>query len=1305
MADLKVGTTIGGSTAWHQGNLPLVPSGVKILYKGNRIYSEADKPTANELNVVSRDGDTMTQRLTIATTNDYPLAFNSTDSGPSKILFQRAGTTRLVMGMDAAGNFQLSANDAAGAHFGYGLQIWNSSLDAAFGGSIQMPTDKGWHIGKGGQAVLRDHNNGNVSLAALPNASGGSGDLYLGYNGTGMVTNTVRLESAMTWKSVRTLVNNDGYILRSAMDNPYFSQSEADNRYIRRNVNAVTDSYLLTKSVDYSAGSDGIPAGYSGFFRNNSSNGFMGLTMHVAHPGYANGAYARGLTFNYGGSNTVYTYAFDSAGNKQANIKIYTEADKPTPNEIGALAENANAVSASKLATGRRISLSGGASGSVVFDGSSDVTLPVTVANDSHTHSNYVKKTGDTMTGNLIVNAAISANELKAGSDTHKARIVHSGGAVWYQGGSTATDQPNNVTMSGYSGTNLDLFQMRMTDGRSPVVRWGSTDYRIYHEGNRPSELVSISLSGKSCNSAVESGTYAILSGTTDTPFGTGPSGSTMQVSKWGDGGVQQMFFSYSADRVFVRRMEGGVWKSWFELYSTSKKPSASDVGALPVNGNAVSATRLQTARLISGVPFDGTSNITLSAGNVGAVAKTGDTMTGMLTISNNTVLPLINPTPNAADLPVGIGLIETNEGSSGYDNYSTILNINRSGLNRQFQILAQSGGSKFKMRASHVNGSDTTTKWHPWHELYHTGFKPTAADVGAVAKTGDSMAGQLQLTTTFNGTSASAQIAHIGSDASQALFIRNMREHNSAAWIWEKVRDGSLYYSTGINGGGQSKIRMNVSGSGEIYLGNADKRVYHEGYETTPAKIGAYTKAETDGLLGAAGRKTVTVNKPSGIADGQYVPVVLTNLKNRENVYISTRSSGGSDPMNNCSFNGIVRSGGWGDYGSYVTGQFSIYSSAERALHSVQGGTEVDGFVAFYVHEKAFPITVVVDGEVDITAAATVNVGPTRFVGQANPSAAANTKAVLLAEWTSGNGFYQGSSRTPTGQDFTTELDKKLDKTGGTITGTLAVNTGLTVGGRVTCSDVLSDSWLRTKGAAGWYSETYGGGWMMQDSEWIRAYGGKKLYVASTAANSINTAGGAAIAGGLTVGASLSVAGSINVTGGYMSLTNAGNTLLEFHSPGSSAVLMYKDSTGNFRLGRSNGGGGMTTTWLTIDTAGTLTAHNNMNVGGVLMEGGQRVYSPRNPQPNMTAAQVGAALAALPMDAVGQYAMMYLAVNQGGWLAPGTVRPGSHLRYSTAVGREPAGNIPPGNWRLHGRTNEGGNWGPWQTSIWQRVS
>lgn len=43
------------------------------------------------------------------------------------------------------------------------------------------------------------------------------------------------------------------------------------------------------------------------------------------------------------------------------------------------------------------------------------------------------------------------------------------------------------------------------------------------------------------------------------------------------------------------------------------------DIGALPSNGNAVSATRLQTPRNIANHPFDGTADIAISAGDVGA--------------------------------------------------------------------------------------------------------------------------------------------------------------------------------------------------------------------------------------------------------------------------------------------------------------------------------------------------------------------------------------------------------------------------------------------------------------------------------------------------------------------------------------------------------------------------------------------------------------------------------------------------------------------------------------------------------------
>ena len=54
------------------------------------------------------------------------------------------------------------------------------------------------------------------------------------------------------------------------------------------------------------------------------------------------------------------------------------------------------------------------------------------------------------------------------------------------------------------------------------------------------------------------------------------------------------------------------------------------------LNGNANTATALETPRTINGVTFDGTSNIIITADDPNAVDKNGDTMTGLLTLSGD---------------------------------------------------------------------------------------------------------------------------------------------------------------------------------------------------------------------------------------------------------------------------------------------------------------------------------------------------------------------------------------------------------------------------------------------------------------------------------------------------------------------------------------------------------------------------------------------------------------------------------------------------------------------------------------------
>lgn len=68
------------------------------------------------------------------------------------------------------------------------------------------------------------------------------------------------------------------------------------------------------------------------------------------------------------------------------------------------------------------------------------------------------------------------------------------------------------------------------------------------------------------------------------------------------------------------------------------------------VSGNATTATRLQTARNINGVAFDGTVDITVPGVDNTRVLKSGDTMTGFLTLNANPISNLHATTKQYVD-------------------------------------------------------------------------------------------------------------------------------------------------------------------------------------------------------------------------------------------------------------------------------------------------------------------------------------------------------------------------------------------------------------------------------------------------------------------------------------------------------------------------------------------------------------------------------------------------------------------------------------------------------------------------------
>ncbi|GLW39121.1 hypothetical protein Pcaca04_30570 [Pectobacterium carotovorum subsp. carotovorum] len=87
-----------------------------------------------------------------------------------------------------------------------------------------------------------------------------------------------------------------------------------------------------------------------------------------------------------------------------------------------------------------------------------------------------------------------------------------------------------------------------------------------------------------------------------------------------GSASAAQFYFDFANGGIKYRssRDNFGFEKTWARIYSDQDKPTAADIGALPVAGTAVAATKLATPRKINGVVFDGSADITLTPANLG---------------------------------------------------------------------------------------------------------------------------------------------------------------------------------------------------------------------------------------------------------------------------------------------------------------------------------------------------------------------------------------------------------------------------------------------------------------------------------------------------------------------------------------------------------------------------------------------------------------------------------------------------------------------------------------------------------------
>ena len=192
---------------------------------------------------------------------------------------------------------------------------------------------------------------------------------------------------------------------------------------------------------------------------------------------------------------TTMWYAGKGTGNRMQTAVIYNLDLTATPRTYTRVryvngwtawvrTDNAgNSNTASKLVTQRAISLYGGASGALTFDGSGDVAMAVTIANDSHIHTigtiSGLQAQLDARTPNANqpkFSAAQSALEAQVPAGQAIFSVTSSQSAGGYAAAAT-------FVREGYYGVNLGLSNID-NHLRIGGYSMGAVSYPILHTGN-----------------------------------------------------------------------------------------------------------------------------------------------------------------------------------------------------------------------------------------------------------------------------------------------------------------------------------------------------------------------------------------------------------------------------------------------------------------------------------------------------------------------------------------------------------------------------------------------------------------------------------------------------------------------------------------------------------------------------------------------------------------------------------------------------------------------------------------------------
>ncbi|HFU4342983.1 TPA: tail fiber domain-containing protein, partial [Escherichia coli] len=415
-----------------------------------------------------------------------------------------------------------------------------------------------------------------------------------------------------------------------------------------------------------------------------------------------------------------------------ANINL------PGVNTTGNQNTTGNAATATKLQTARTIN-------GVSFDGSANISLSPANIGCPASPTGWLT-TGSN--GGAITTAQLVTLLQNNGAFNTKSWIAR---CAWAYANSATI--PNSETGCGViplagavievfnNGSSSNNYTIRITTATTTNVSgaltnaefiyvFNGTDYspgwrRVYNTKNKPtaSDVGALPLTGGTLSGGLTSSGEIISKSANGLRIVCGNYGFFIR----NDGSNTYFMLTASGDNL-------GSWNSLRPLIINNANGAVTIGNGLNVtggvngslNGNASTATKLQTARNINGVKFDGSGDININT-----------------LVSRGRVTALRGSTQGTA----GIQMYEAYNNS--YPTmYGNVLHMKGASASGEGEMLVGWSGTDGAHAPVYVRSrSDTSTaNWSGWAQVYTTAHKPTAADVGALPISGGTMTGVLTL-------------------------------------------------------------------------------------------------------------------------------------------------------------------------------------------------------------------------------------------------------------------------------------------------------------------------------------------------------------------------------------------------------------------------------------------------------------------------------------------------------------------------------------------------------------------------------